>query len=225
MPRRARAIVGGLIYHVLNRSNGRVPLFRKEADYDAFLRVLDEAHRRMPLPILAYCVMPNHWHFLVLPEENRARDVSEFFRWLTVTHAQRWHAHYKTSGSGHLYQGRFKSFPIEADDHFFTVARYVERNALRAGLAERAEAWRFGSLWRHSHPQQADLPLLTAWPLPRPANWINWVNDPQTDAEVEAIRRCIKRCRPFGSDTWITEKARQLGLEWTIRPRGRPRKE
>ncbi len=222
MPRRARAIVGGYIYHVLNRSNGRLTLFSKDADYDAFLRVLDEAHRRLPLRILAYCVMPNHWHFLVSPDEGRGRDVSEFFRWLTVTHTQRWHAHHGTAGNGHLYQGRFKSFPIEADDHFYTVARYVERNALRAKLAERAEHWRFGSLWHRLHCRGADHPLLADWPLPCPANWVDWVNEPQTEAEVAAVRRSIQRSRPFGSDAWTTEKAREMGLEWTIRPRGRP---
>jgi putative transposase len=107
MPRRARSIEGGLVYHVLNRSNGGLTLFRKVADYAAFERVLEEAYAREPLRILAYCVMPNHWHFVVWPEPGADRLVSDFFRWLTVTHTQRWHAHYHLSGSGHLYQGRF----------------------------------------------------------------------------------------------------------------------
>ena len=98
MPRRARSIQGGLVYHVLNRSNGRHPIFRKEADYVAFERVLEEAFEREPLRILAYCVLPNHWHFVVWPKQGADRQVSEFFRWLTVTHTQRWHAHYHTSG-------------------------------------------------------------------------------------------------------------------------------
>jgi putative transposase len=147
MPRRARSIVGGLIYHVLNRSNGRTTLFRKEADYDAFLRTLVEAHARLPLRIPSFCVMPNHWHFVVWPRRGADEEMSEFFRWLTFTHTQRWHAHHRMSGTGHLYQGRFKSFPIEQDEHFYTVARYVERNPLRAQLVERAEDWRSGSLW------------------------------------------------------------------------------
>jgi putative transposase len=106
MPRRARAIEGGLVYHVLNRSNGRATLFRKPADYEAFLQVLSEAQQRVALRVLAFCVLSNHWHFLVWPERDRGKDVSEFFRWLTVTHTQRWHAHRGTSGTGHLYQGR-----------------------------------------------------------------------------------------------------------------------
>jgi putative transposase len=91
MPRRARAIIGGLIYHVLNRSNGRATLFRKPDDYEAFSRTLRDAHQRSPLRLLSFCVMPNHWHFVVWPRRGRDDEVSEFFRWLTVTHTQRWH--------------------------------------------------------------------------------------------------------------------------------------
>src|SRR6516164_6532214 len=150
MPRRARAIEGGLAYHVLNRANARLPLFRKEADYAAFERVLEEALQREPLRVLGYCLMPNHWHLVVWPNAGADRQVSEFMRWLTVTHTQRWHAHRHTAGTGHLYQGRFKSFPIQADEHLYTVLRYVERNPVRADLVRRAEEWRWSSLW-HWH--------------------------------------------------------------------------
>ncbi len=140
MPRRARSIVGGYAYHVLNRANGRLRLFKKPADFAAFERVIEEAHERVPLRILGYTLMGNHWHFVVWPRQRQHEQVSEFFRWLTVTHSQRWHAHHGTSGMGHVYQGRFKSFPIAEDEHLLAVLRYVERNPLRAGLVERAEA-------------------------------------------------------------------------------------
>jgi putative transposase len=223
MPRRARAIEGGFVYHVLNRSNGRTTLFRKTADYEAFLRVLEEAQARVPLRVLAYCVLSNHWHFLVWPEPGRGRDVSEFFRWLTVTHAQRWHAHHGTSGSGHLYQGRFKSFPVEEDEHFYTVARYVERNAQRANLVARAEDWQFGSLWAYYRDPERRR-LLSRWPVPRPTAWLKLVNQPQTEAEVAAVRTSIERSRPFGGEQWTAATIAALGLEWTVRPRGRPRR-
>ena len=126
------------MYHILNRANSRLTLFRKAADYEAFECVLEEACERFSLPVLTYCVMPNHWHFLVWPPVGQDRLVSEFFRWLTVTHTQRWHAHQHTSGTGHLYQGRFKAFPIQED----------ERNPLRTNLVARAEDWRFGGLAR-----------------------------------------------------------------------------
>src|SRR5437867_3193091 len=139
MPRRGRTIVGGYVFHVLNRANGRLRLFKKEADFAAFERVLAEAHERLPLRILGYVLMSNHWHFVVWPKPGKPGDVSEFFRWLTVTHSQRWHAHHGTAGMGHVYQGRFKSFPVAADEHLRAVLRYVERNPRRAGLTTKAE--------------------------------------------------------------------------------------
>ena len=102
--------------------------------------------RRWLAPGHGYCLMGNHWHLVVWPREEC--ELPRFVGWLTLTHTQRWHAHRKSTRSGHLYQGRFKSFPVQDDDHFHTVSRYVERNALRANLVKRAEDWRWGSLHR-----------------------------------------------------------------------------
>jgi putative transposase len=222
MGRPLRNAVGGLVYHALNRANGRLRLFAKPADYEAFERVLAEAQQEHPVPLLAYCVMPNHWHLVLAPRQDG--DLSRLLGWLTLTHTQRWHAHRHTTGSGHLYQGRFKSFPIEADDHFLTVCRYVERNALRAGLVAQAEAWRWGSLWRRTQGSAESQALLSPWPVPYPDDWLAWVNRPQTAAEEEALRRCIRRNRPYGSAAWVVRVAKALGLEATLRPPGRPRK-
>jgi putative transposase len=225
MPRRARSIVGGYAYHVLNRANGRLRLFRKEADFAAFERVLAEACERVPLRILGYTVMSNHWHFVVWPRQRQDQQVSEFFRWLTVTHTQRWHAHHGTSGMGHVYQGRFKSFPIASDDHLLAVLRYVERNPLRAGLVRRAERWRWGSLYRRLHGSAEEQSLLAEPPVSLGRDWCGYVNKPQTEAELAAIRRSVMRGQPFGGDEWRAKVMRQLGLEHTFRPRGRPRKQ
>ena len=149
MPRTPRSAPGGYVYHALNRGVARLPLFEKDGDYAAFERVLAEALAQHPTRVLGYCLMPNHWHFVLWPE--RDGELTAFLSWLTHTHTQRWHAHRHTAGTGHLYQGRFKAFPVEADEHLDTVLRDVERNALRAGLAERAEAWRWSSLWRRVH--------------------------------------------------------------------------
>jgi len=210
------------VYHVLNRANARVPLFNKPADYAAFEQVLEEAQERVAMRILSYCVMPNHWHFVLWPREDG--DLSEFMAWLTLTHTQRWHAHRHSAGTGHLYQGRFKSFPVQADDHFLTLCRYVERNALRANLVTSADEWRWSSLWRRLHGDAAAQQILSRWPVRCPDDWLTWVNEPQADAELSALRRCITRGRPFGSDFWIKQAATRLGLETTLRPRGRPRK-
>jgi putative transposase len=161
--------VGGLVYHVLNRANGRRTIFDSPTDFEAFERVLGEAQVVHPVPLLSYCIMPNHWHLVLAPKADG--DLSRFVGWLTLTHTQRWHAHGHTAGSGHLYQGRFKSFPVQDDEHFLTVCRYVERNPVRAGLVEGAEHWRWGSLWRRSQATCEPPLLLGDWPMPRPAEW------------------------------------------------------
>jgi putative transposase len=222
MPRRARSIQGGRVYHVLNRANGRLPLFRKEADYGAFERVVEEAYEREPFRILAYCAIPNHWQWVVWPETDG--QVSEFFRRLTATYTQRWHAHYHTSGTGHLYQGRFKSFPVETDEHLDAVLRYVERNPARAELVSRAEAWRWSSVWRFYHGDVAARRLLCTWPLPRPRDWLPRVNRAETQRELEGLRRSLQRGQPFGGEAWCEQIIRQLGLESTMRSPGRPKK-
>lgn len=222
MPRRPRICPAGVCFHVLNRAVARLPLFEKAEDYEAFERVLSEAFDREPLPIYAYCVMPNHWHFAVRPKTDE--QLSAFFRWLTHTHTMRWHAHYGTQGTGHLYQGRFKTFPIEEDDHLLTVLRYVERNPVRAELCERAEDWNYGSAWRNVHGDRSGRALLSPWPLPRPRQWRSFVNKPQTEAEVESVRRSLLRGTPFGNDNWITRSATRLELKHTLRSRGRTKK-
>ena len=141
MPRRPRHSTGGIAYHVLNRRVGRLELFEKPFDYSAFENILVEAYHRTGIRVAAYCLMPNHWHLLLWPRTDG--ELSEIMRWITVTHTQRWHAHRHSSGTGPVYQGRFKSFPVQTDEHFITAARYVERNALRAKLVERAEEWRW----------------------------------------------------------------------------------
>ena len=222
MGRPLRSAAGGVIYHVLNRANARALIYEKPADFEAFERVLAEAHARLAMRILAYCLMPNHWHLVLWPR--RDGELSEFMAWLTLTHTQRWHAHHRSAGAGHLYQGRFKSFPVEADDHFLIVCRYVERNPVRANLVPDAEEWCWSSLWRRTQRTHATTAWLTPWPVERPRNWVDWVNEPQTDNEVETLRCSVQRGRPYGSASWVRRTAEKLGLDSTLRPRGRPSK-
>jgi putative transposase len=149
--------------------------------------------------------------------------MSNFLRWVTLTHTQRFHAHYRTSGQGHLYQGRFKSFPIQDDEHFFVVSRYVERNALQANLVQRAENWRWGSLARWLRNPEPSPELLSPWPIARLPNWVDRVNEPLSEKELTRVRWSVKRGSPFGNETWVESIARRLSLESTLRPRGRPR--
>ena len=222
MPRSARIVPGGVVYHALNRAVARLPLFETEGDYEAFERVLQEAHQRTPTRILAYCVMPNHWHFVLWPKGDS--ELTRFLRWLTHTHTMRWHAHHHTTGTGHLYQGRFKAFPVQSEEHLFTVLRYVERNAVRANLVERAEDWMWSSVWRRTHGNAEAKSLLSPWPIDSPHDWLARVNQPLTDQELEAIRQCLTRGTPFGTERWRKNTAGRLGLSHTLRSRGRPRK-
>ena len=222
MPRRPRICPADVCFHVLNRAVARLTLFEKQEDYEAFDRVLEEAFERQPLPIFAYSVMPNHWHFVVRPKTDE--QLSDFFRWLTHTHTMRWHAHYRTQRTGHLYQGRFKTFAIEEDEHLLTVLRYVERNPLRANLCERAEDWKFGSAWRMNHGNTKSRRLLSTWPIPRPRQWKSLVNKPRSDGELQAIRHSVVRGTPYGTEGWVAQSAARLQLIHTLRSRGRPRK-
>ena len=208
---------------MLNRAVARLPLFVKPDDYAAFMRVLEETWDIVPLPIYAMVVMPNHWHFVVRPETSE--QVSEFFRRLTVKHTMRWHAHFNSGGTGHLYQGRFKSFPVQNDSHLLTVMRYVERNPVRANLTERAEDWEWSSATtrRRAPDERRWLAIPDDPPLPR--NWRSWVNKPDTEAELLATRNSVQRGLPFGDEQWTRTSAIRLGLESTTRPRGRPRKD
>jgi putative transposase len=222
MPRHARIAPGEIIYHVLNRGNGRNKLFQKPADYDAFQRIMVDAMRRCPIRLLAYCLMPNHWHMVLWPKEDG--ELTQFLRWLTLTHSQRLHAHRHTAGWGHIYQGRFKSFPIEQDEAALLRAlRYVERNALRAKLVDRAQDWRWCSLWQRLNGD--DESLLSAWPVDVPVDWVGLVNTPQSDSEVEALRCSVNRGTPYGSEVWQMQMAKRLRLEFTFHRRGRPRRE
>lgn len=222
MPRGPRNAPGGLVYHVLNRSNGRRRLFRRDEDYAAFLRVLAEALRRHPLELFAFCVMPNHWHLVVRPAEDG--HLSRFMRWLAQTHTQRWRHAKKKVGEGALYQGRFKSFIVQEDHHFLAVCRYVEGNAVRPTLARRARAWRWGSAGVRAGKDDALKSLLSQWPVRRPANWSTLLDEPQPEQDRAKVAASIERNRPLGDERWTTRTAARLGQEHTLRNPGRPRK-
>jgi putative transposase len=138
--------------------------------------------------------------------------------WLLTTHARRYQKCYHTTG--HVWQGRFRCFPIQEDEHLLAVLRYIERNPLRAGLVPRAEDWRWSSLRWHLRPPQ--LSFLHAGPVPRPPDWAAHVHAPQTEADLAALRRCAVRGTPFGAEGWVGPTASRLGLEYTLRRRGRP---
>jgi putative transposase len=218
MPRTARASVGGMWYHALNRGNRREVVFHKPGDYDAFVEVMIDARARVPVDLLGYCLMPNHFHFLL--RTNHDGDLGRWMQWLLTAHARRYHRHHGTSG--HVWEGRFKAFPVQDDDHLVTVLRYVERNALRAELVSRAEDWKWSSLpaWQRGDP------LLLRGRVPvRDERWLERVNEPLSVGDLQRLRHSVSRGRPYGGEAWTRDTAIRLGLESCLRPQGRPRKQ
>ena len=219
MPRTARLAPGGIIHHVLNRGVGKTRLFRSQKDYAAFQRCLIDAQQIVPMRVLGYCIMPNHWHLLLWPQEDG--ELARFMMWLTNTHVRRWLTAHEQVGSGHLYQGRYKSFAMQDDGHFWTVDRYIARNALRAKMVERAQDWPWSSVGQSSLAADLQVPLAPP-PEPRRADWLEWVNRPQTADEEAAIVQCIRQDRPYGEERWKRRTMKSLGWSEPKRP-GRPR--
>jgi putative transposase len=210
--------VGQCVFHVFNRAIQALVLFERRAQYDQFLGVLRQAAHRQRMRVLAYVVMPNHWHLVVWPLHDG--DLAAFMQWLTVTHAKRWREGSETTGRGAVYQGRYRAVPIQRDGHLLTACAYVERNPLRAGLVDRAEDWP----WSSASPEadRDDRPALSPWPVPKPADWNRLLDQVPSRPEVEAFRNAIRRGVPFGSVAWSAATNRRL--PWTIHaPGGRPR--
>ena len=218
MLRTARASVGGMWYHALNRGNRREAVFHKPGDYDAFIEAMIDARARLPVGLLGYCLMPNHFHFVLRPHHDG--DLGRWMQWLLTTDARRYHRHYGTTG--HVWQGRFKAFPVQDDDHLVSVLRYVERNALRAELVSRAENWKWSSLpgWGRGDPL-----LWKGEESVRDEKWLERVNEPLSAGDLQRLRHSVSRGRPYGQDAWTRETAIRLGLESCLRSPGRPRKE
>lgn len=218
MPRTARASVGDYCYHVIKRGNGRAEVFHAEGGYQAFVTLLREASERVPIRLLAYCLMPNHFQLALWPY--RDGDLSQWMQWLLTAHVRRYHRWHDSSG--HVWQGRFKAFPIEQDTHLLTLLRYIERNPVRASLVARAEDWWWSSAYAGRESPRGL--CLEASPVTQPHPWLNWVNEPMTDTEVQRIRPSVNRNVPFGSDVWTAVTAERLGLDASLRPIGRPQK-
>ena len=218
MPRPPRHTFANECYHVLNRANRKAVVFHETSDYLAFMHLIAKAQLRLEIPLLAICLMPNHVHLVLRP--NGDGDIPRWMQWLFTTHASHYHGKHGTTG--HVWQGRYKHFPVQGDHHLLTLIRYVERNAQRANLVKRAEEWRWGSL--HWRIREQDLVKLAASPTPLPAAWIEFVNQPQSAAELQAIRTSVNRQRPFGDQDWIVGTARSSELKQTLFDVGRPRR-
>jgi putative transposase len=181
------------------------------------LVLVGKAIDRIPIRLLAYCLMPNHFHFVIWPYKDG--DLSRWMQWLLTAHVKRYH--HEKGTSGRIWQGRFKAFPIQQDRHLLTVMRYVERNPVRANLVKRSAEWRWSSL---SDRERAIVQAIqSVSPVTKPPNWVALVDEPHSQLEIDALRHCRHKNKPYGSDTWVSVTAKRLGLESSLRGPGKPK--
>lgn len=222
MPRLPRVDVGNEIYHVINRANGRMQIFNKPEDYHLFEELMEEAKELTGMRILAYQIMPNHWHLVLSPRNDG--DLGLFMHHLTNKHTRQVHTTTGTIGSGHLYQGRYKSFLVDSDNYLLSVIKYVERNAVRAKLVRNCEDWKWGSVWRRIHGTLKQQKLLDQIPAEVPKNYLSWVNTADIIADIDMIRRSVNKGVPFGRAKWVDAMVTKFHMETTLRGAGRPKK-
>lgn len=222
MPRQARVDVGDEIYHVINRSNGRVKIFHNDSDYQHFESLLLEAKELTNMRILAYCIMPNHWHLILYPRNDN--NLSEFMRWLTTTHVRQVRAKTNSIGQGHLYQGAYKSFIVEAEKYLVQLIRYIEQNPLRAKMVKRAQDWEWSSLYVREKGKINQKRILDSLPVNLPVNYIKTINEMYNEDVLESIRSSVLKGKPFGSEKWTHDMIEIYKLGSTLRQPGRPKR-
>ncbi len=221
MARPKRNAKGGYYYHVYNRSNAGLRIFRKQDDFLAFEEILAQAQQRINVDILGYCLMKDHWHLLLRPHEDG--DLSEFMRWVGVTHVLRYHNSKKTKSSGHIYQGRFKSFPVQGGSTLLNLLRFIESHPIRANLVEKARDYPWSSYDRSANRERAV--KLKRFPVKIPKNWGSLLQKKMDASTQDLILNSIKRGAPLGKNAWVKKTAIDLDLQSTINKRGRPRKD
>lgn len=222
MPRAPRVDVGDQIYHVINRANGRRTIFESPDDYRHFELLLKKAIVERGMRLLAYVLMPNHWHLVLYPREDG--DLSSFMQWLTLTHTQQYRAKTDTIGYGQVYQGRYKSFLVENDRYLLSLVKYVERNPVRAKMVRKVENWQWGSGYRRLEGTPTEKKLLTPLPIDLSTSYRSWVNTPESNVELEQIQTSVSKSSPLGTLRWTERVVEKFGLELTTRKRGRPKK-
>jgi putative transposase len=200
----------------MNRGNNRSTIFHDHADYQFFEDLLLRAKNRIPVKVFAWCLMPNHFHLVLCPLLDG--DLGRWMHWLLTCQV---HYHRKRHQvSGRIWEGRYKAPPIQENEHFLTVLRYVERNPVRAALVDDVVKWRWSSF---QHRSGKDHPLLDQSPVELPAPWRSFINEPLTDSELAAVRTSLNREQPYGDHDWVHATAERLGLLSQLRPPGRPR--
>lgn len=221
MGRAPRIDIANHYYHILNRANGRLKIFHKDKDYILFENILFNAVEKFQIRLVAYCIMPNHFHLVVYPKKDG--EIQKFMQWITLTHTQRLHSINKTIGYGHIYQGRYKSFVVSSDEYLNTLLVYVEQNPLRAKLVKDLKNWKYGSYYKRKSNDKASK-LLHPNLLFESKNYDALVHTIVKQSEIKQIRNSVQRGTPYGKLEWVRTIISKFGLESTERKRGRPKK-
>lgn len=210
MPRIARGLAGGEIYHIINRGNRRTEVFHNTQDYEKFIELMHEAKKMTNIKLYSFVLMPNHFHFIVEP--NEAEDLSKYMQWLLTSYVRYYNKTYKTSG--HLWQGRYKSFIVQKDNYLLTLLNYVEQNPIRAKLKQ----------WTYVSSNSKINDFIDELPIKLPENWEEIKKDILKKKDKEKIDNSIQRQSPYGEDDWVHDIALKYDIVSTINPRGRPKK-
>lgn len=216
MARMPRLVIPGYPHHVIQRGNRRQRTFFSRADYFAYIDLIARAKTKADAEIWAYCLMPNHVHFVVVPAEkdSLARLFQEAHRRYTrrVNAAHEWR--------GHLWQERFQSFLMD-EHHLMAAVRYVEHNPVTARLCKRPQDWQWSSAG--AHLAGVDDALVTVRPmLDRVGSWVAYLDEPESPCMIEALRRHTRSGRPAGDEVFIERLEGMTGRELKRRRRGPP---
>ena len=216
MSRIARVVVPGYPHHITQRGNRRAQTFFSDGDYRAYIRFLAKEKELAEAEIWAYCLMPNHTHVVVVPKrpDSLAALFKEAHRKYTrrINSRMRW--------SGHLWQERFHSFPMD-ELHTFNAVRYVELNPVRAGICETAQEWPWSSV--HAHMRKEDDLLVRVEPmLQRVKNWDAYLDEDVPESVLKLIRQHGRTGRPVGSEDFVRALERKTGRSLRKRKPGPP---
>ena len=191
MARKRRCILPGAYYHVCNRATEKRVLFSTPSDFDLWVKTLREALEIFPLKIHAFCVMPNHWHMLA--SSPSGPTFTKAMQWLGATHAIRWRKRADSVGKGAVYQSRYRCHRVKPNQVFWIVARYIERNPVRAGLTESPYSWEWSSAGQKNG---LSIPI-NEWPLAKPEKWEEFLRRGGNPVEEAKVREALTRGFPL----------------------------
>ncbi len=229
MPRTGRVVVPNTPHHVVQRGHNRQAVFATEDDFHRYLEDLREVKQAFNVRVYAYCLMTNHVHLLLVPGES-AESMAKLMKTLAGRATRR--RNRQEGRTGTLWEGRYKSSPVETDRYLLACCRYIELNPVRAGMVSRVEDYRWSSFrqrmglvddnWLDADPCYL---ALSDCPVERRRRYRNFVGEAIPDGEANLIRLALQRGQLTGGQGLRDETERILGRRVIFRGRGRPRTE